>query len=487
MLLTEVEAPPVPRSRPGARARRPKRRRAPTLRGALLITTLGALLPGVGFLYARRRVLGWAVLAGAVAVVGAAAWWLPRDLQSALDFALDPARSRVGAGVLSVLLGLWLVVVVTTWLVVRPVPAPRWKTSLGSVFVGVLCLVVAVPSVVAARYAMVQADLVETVFGTDQSVTAPQHVTKADPWGGRRRLNVLLLGGDGGQGRIGVRTDSMILMSVNIRTGRAVTFSLPRNMMNAQFPANTQLHDLYPYGFTGPGDPGSWMLNAVYRDVPLMHPDLMGPSDNPGADALKLAIQGSTGLQVDYYVLVNLRGFQDLVDAMGGVTVNINTPVAVGGNTDAGIAPDDYLQPGPDQHLDGFHALWFARGRYGADDYQRMDRQRCMVQAIVAQASPLNMLRRFEAVAKASKELVYTDIPQQLLPALVDLALHVKDRRVKSVVFRSSEEFNPAAPDFTWLRQTVHDAIKTKPHGGHHNPHPAEDSKAACAYTGPTQ
>jgi LCP family protein required for cell wall assembly len=378
-------------------------------------------------------------------------------------------------------------VVVATWLVVRPVPAPRWKTLLGSVFVGVLCLVVAVPSVVAARYAMVQADLVETVFGTDQSATVPQHVTKADPWGGRRRLNILLLGGDGGQGRIGVRTDSMILMSVNIRTGRAVTFSLPRNMMNAQFPDHTQLHDLYPYGFTGPGDPGSWMLNAVYRDVPLMHPDLMGPSDNPGADALKLAIQGSTGLQVDYYVLVNLRGFQDLVDAMGGVTVNINTPVAVGGNTDAGIAPDDYLQPGPDQHLDGFHALWFARGRYGADDYQRMDRQRCMVQAIVAQASPLNVLRRFEAVAKASKELVYTDIPQQLLPALVDLALHVKDRRVKSVVFRSSEEFNPGDPDFTWLRQTVHDAIKTKPHSGHHHPRPAEDSKAACAYTGPAQ
>ena len=121
------------------------------------------------------------------------------------------------------------------------------------------------------------------------------------------------------------------------------------------------------------------MLNAVYREVPILYPHILGKSANEGADAIKQAFEGATGLPVDYYVLINFQGFQQMVDAIGGVTVNINEPVAVNGDTDAGIPPTRYLQPGPDQHLDGFDALWFSRGRYGADDYQRMDRQRCMV------------------------------------------------------------------------------------------------------------
>lgn len=478
-------APRPVRPRGGARARRPTRRRAPTARGALLVTVAGAVVPGLGFLYSRRRVLGYAVLAGALVTAGLAFWFLPHDLSSALEFAADPRRSRIVAVGLGVALGAWVAVVVLTFLVVRPVPSPRWKLWGSAVFVGALCLVVAVPTAVAARYAVVQADLVETVFAPQRSETVPVDVSPVDPWGGRNRVNVLLLGGDGGEGRDGVRTDSMILMSVNTNSGRAVTFSLPRNMMNAPFPAGSELQALYPYGFGGIGDPGSWMLNAVYRQVPILHPDVLASSDNPGADALKLAVEGTTGLKVDYYFLVNLKGFQNLIDAMGGVTVNINTPVAVGGNTDLGIPPDDYLDPGPDQHLNGFEALWFARGRYGSDDYQRMDRQRCMVDAIVEQANPVNMLRRFGAVASAGKDMIFTDLPQDLLPAFVDLALDVKDRRVKSVVFRSSAEFNPAAPDFEWVQATVHDALTKRGSGaGGKGQNPGEDPDSVCEYQG---
>ena len=107
---------------------------------------------------------------------------------------------------------------------------------------------------------------------------------------------------------------------------------------------------------------------------------------------MKQAVAGTLGVPVDYYVLVNLEGFKEIVDAMGGVTVNVNEPIAIDGDTDAGIPPVDYLEPGPDQRLDGFQALWFARGRWGSDDYQRMLRQRCMVDAIIAEANPLNLL-----------------------------------------------------------------------------------------------
>jgi polyisoprenyl-teichoic acid--peptidoglycan teichoic acid transferase len=484
--LSSTAEPPIlgrPRTTPGARARRPVRRRAPKLRGALLLTGLSALLPGSGYLYSGRKGLGWAVLVPSVVGAILAVWLAPRDLHSALVFAFDPQRLTTAAALLAVGLMAWIAVVVTTFLMIRPLHIERWKTWSGAVFVGVLCIAVAAPVTMAARYAMVQADLVTTVFSDDQSATTPTDVTEEDPWGGRGRVNVLLLGGDGGEGRIGVRTDSMILASMDTETGKTVTFSLPRNMMFAQFPPSSPLHDLYPDGFTGEGDAGDWMLNAVYRQVPLLHPHILGDSDNEGADAIKLAVQGSTGLRVDYYVLVNLAGFRELVDAMGGVTVNINTPVAIGGSVDHGRPPEDYLDPGPNQHLDGYEALWFSRGRWGSDDYQRMERQRCMIDAIIDEANPANLLRRYQALAAAGKEIVHTDIPRQLVPAFVELALKTKDTRVKSVVFRSSDDFYPGDPDFSWMQETVKKALAPHPKKPNaHRPETEVDNADACAY-----
>jgi LCP family protein required for cell wall assembly len=205
------------------------------------------------------------------------------------------------------------------------------------------------------------------------------------------------------------------------------------------------------------------MLNAVYGQVPILHPGLLGSSDNEGADAIKLAVAGSLGIRVHYYALVNLQGFREVVDAIGGVTVNINQPVPIGGSQDRGVPPVGYLEPGPDQRLDGFEALWFARGRYGLDDYDRMLRQRCLVQAMIEEAHPFNLLRRYQRLAAAGKEIARTDIPSELLPAFVDLIRKVKGAQVTSIAFVSSGEFYPGDPDFEWLRAQVQKALKPTP------------------------
>ncbi|MGA9745836.1 MAG: LCP family protein, partial [Nocardioides sp.] len=414
-------------------------------------------------------------------LLGLAAWYALTAPGVVLDVLFDPARLQIVAIALGVGFALWLIVVVTTYTMVRPEPRRRSQTALGTAFVVVLSLSVAAPVLFGARYAMVQADLVETVFEDNRSATAPdlpepEKVTEEDPWGGQERVNVLLLGGDGGVHREGVRTDTMILLSLDTRSGRTTMFSLPRNMMNAQFAAGSPLQELYPSGFTGYGDPAEWMLNAVYRNVPALHPGLLGKTDNEGADALKLAVSGSLGVPVDYYLLVNLQGFRQIVDAMGGVTVNINDPIPVGGNTDLGILPDRYLEPGPDQRLDGFDALWFSRGRYGSDDYQRMERQRCMIDAIIDEANPLNLLRRYQALAAAGKRIVRTDIPRVLLPAFVDVALKAKGAEVRSVVFRSSSEFFPGDPDFTWMQEVVQKGLE-----------PPRDRRPGPGQTRPTE
>jgi LCP family protein required for cell wall assembly len=472
--------------RPGRRALRPAERRTRGLGGTLGLTFVGAVVPGTGYLFAGRKAAGWIVLAGWAVIAGGVGWYFGSNWRRVIELALDPTALKITAAVIAVLLTVWVVVVWTSYRMIRPRERPRWHTAVGNVSVILVCVVMALPVLQATRYAVATADAVDNVFGDNASATTPDDVSEENPWGDRKRVNVLLLGGDGGKGRDGVRTDSVILLSIDTRTGRTVTFSLPRNMEKAQFPPDSPLAEVYPYGFSSgtPGD-GDYMLNAVYRNVPSLHPGVLGKSSNEGADALKQAVEGTLGIPVEYYVLVNLDGFKQIVDALGGVTVNVNEPVAIGGNTDAGIPPDDYLEPGPDQHLDGFHALWYARGRWGSDDYERMERQRCMIDAIIASADPSNLLIRYLDLVKAGKEIVYTDIPQHLAPSFVDLALKVKDAgKFKSVVFKRSDEFNSGDPDFDYVHDRVYKALhpKKRPKSGNTSVTRPDDTTDACAY-----
>ena len=454
----DVAASGSPEQVTGGRRRAPRRfRRATTVPRALGVTALGALLPGAGYVWSGRR-LGYLLMFPAIGALGVLIAWV-QELDHAVHLAFDPDRLRVVVAVVGVLLVVWFLSVLTTWLMVRPGRLGRLGNGAGAVLVTVACVAATLPVVQGMRYAMTKADLVQTVFEHNESATAPKDVTEKDPWGGRDRVNVLLLGGDGGQGREGVRTDTMILLSMSTRTGRAVMFSLPRNMMNAQFPEDSPLHDLFPDGFRGEGDPGSWMLNAVYRQVPALYPRILGKSANEGADALKQAVAGSLGTRVDYYLLVNLDGFKDIVDAVGGVTVNVNEPVAIQGNTDRGIPPVGYIQPGPDQHLDGYHALWFARGRWGSDDYQRMLRQRCVINALIDELDPLTMLQQYQDLARTGKKILRTDIPRTLLPAFVDLGGAVKGHPVTSIAFVNSDRFFSGDPDFAWMQSVVDAAL----------------------------
>src|SRR5690606_2336402 len=174
--------------------------------------------------------------------------------------------------------------------------------------------------------------------------------------------------------------------------------------------------------------------------------------------AMKRGVGAGLGLRIDYFVMLNLEGFQKLIDALGGITVNVNTRVPIGGSDERGIPPKDWIEPGPNRHLDGFHALWFARGRYGSSDYARMERQRCVIKAIVDQAEPARLLRRFESVIESSTDIIETDIPSERLPAFVDLALLVKDAELNSVVF-NDKVINPADPDYDLIRKKVRAAL----------------------------
>ena len=471
--------PEPPRGKPRARS----------VPRALGVVLLGALVPGAGLLWARRW-SGLLLLLPTLGAIGLAVYgYVEVGLRPMLDVAFDPTTlttvALVGAGVTLV----WSTSLLLTYLAVRPEPRTRVRAFFGTLLAFVVVIALAGPPAVAIRYAVVQADLVHTVFEDNQAATTtvvPREITRTDPWGGLRTVSVLLLGGDYGPGRTGVRTDTAVLVRADIPTGNVVMFSLPRNLMNAQFPTTSPLHDLYPEGFQGYGDPGSWMLNAIYGMVPQLHPGVLGTSANEGADAVKQAVEGSLGIPVDYYALVNLGGFRQLVEAMGGVTVDINEYVAVQGDQSAGIPPEEWLHPGPAQHLDGYHALWFARGRYGSSDYSRMLRQRCLIGDLIEEADPVTLLRRYQALAKAGKAIVQTDIPARLLPAFVELGLRTKDADVRSVAFISSEEFFSGDPDFDWMREKVRKAIAAQDEPAPTEPPPAPTSPSPTSPASPS-
>jgi polyisoprenyl-teichoic acid--peptidoglycan teichoic acid transferase len=443
----------------------------------LRLTTLGAVLPGTAFLAAGYRRVGWALLGGLVALIALGAWLATAGQHIAVRMAVSPTGLLLIIAAAVGLAIVWSLVVIAQYRVLAPDSTTHGQHVIGAVLVTLLSLGVALPAFEAAHLAAVQRNLITGLFGDDvESATVPVEAA-VNPWGDKKRVNVLLLGGDGGDGRTGVRTDTVIVASIDTETGATTTFSLPRNLEELPFPEDSPLHEVYPDGFWA-GSESESLLNAVYRNGPAEYPDILGPTDNPGADFLKLGVGEALGLTIDYYVLVNLEGFSQLIDALGGITVNVNYYVPIGGEPSLGHLPDDYIAPGPDQHMNGERALQFARGRFGLSDYQRMDRQRCMINAIVEAADPMTLLSRYQQIAATTQDIVTTDIPQSVVGDFADLALKVKDAGIQSVVFDDTV-IRPAYPDFDKVQGLVQDALATTP-----NPTPAPTPAGEAATGG---
>src|SRR5215207_7070944 len=495
---------------PGRPASTPPGRDRPTppagdFRRTVVYTIAGTALPGLGLIAARRRIAGWIILGVFLAVLATLAVWATLDLQGLVSLAVRPAVLRALTVGLILLALAWVGVVVTSHLTLRTRPTQTQRIA-GGILVGALAFAVTAPMAVASRYTYDQANLVTKVFGSEKDTKSATRPTlppagpsqagqpqSQDPWANKPRLNILMLGGDAGPNRTGTRTDTVILASIDTRTGNTTLFSLPRNTARMPFPADSRLHKYYPKGFTGGnGNNAEYFLNSMYDNVPANVPkDVLGPTDNLGADALKLSVGEALGLPVDYYVLINLQGFTKLINALGGITVNINSYIPIGGDTDRGIPPKEYLKPGANQKLDGYHALWYARGRYGSSDFDRMDRQRCVINAIIKQANPTNMLARYEDVVKAGKDIVRTDMPQEVLPLMVDLSMRVKDGNVRSIVFKHGEAgFYATNPNYSLMRKRVKAALdeskdptasKSTKKSSSRSPR-SEDVNDSCAY-----
>jgi LCP family protein required for cell wall assembly len=245
-------------------------------------------------------------------------------------------------------------------------------------------------------------------------------------WDGLDRLNILLLGGDAGAGRTGIRTDTMIVVSIDPATGDVAMFGIPRNWSRVPLPAGMGVWDCNCF---------PRLLNDLYI-AGSEYPDAFPGPGTPGENAIKAGIGELLGIPIHYYALVTLDGFVGIVDALGGVDIDV--PFRIVDETyphEDGVTIEyvDIL-PGP-QHLDGHLALAYVRARRHADDYARMGRQRCVLDAVLEQSDPAELLLAYPRIAGVLEETLQTDIPLSRIPDLIDLLPVVDLDSIVSVRF----------------------------------------------------
>ncbi|MEV1168005.1 LCP family protein [Nonomuraea sp. NPDC049784] len=417
----------------------------------MALTFASALLWGVAHLAAERRKTGLALMFGHVAMLAGVLTLFTAYSANLLSLAVQP-HWLVWLTVALVMIALaWTGVIVWSFVLVRPPSADTVGRFLTTTLTVALCALVLTPTVYAARLAYLSRDVVNTLFSTASSTP----VMAQDPWNGASRVNFLLLGGDAAPGRPGVRTDSMTVASVDTETGATVLFGLPRNLQNVHFsdgPARAR----FPYGFTGDGPSTPGLLNEIYQfaeDNPDMVPGVA--KGKRGATLLKQTISDILGIDVNYYALVDMKGFAEIIDAMGGVKVTIKEPIVYGRWREG-------LLPTGTRRLSGQEALWYGRSRTDSDDYVRMGRQKCLLNAVAKQADALTVLNSFEQLAAATKRAISTDLPQELLPAVVGLAQKVKDTKIRSLSF-VPPLINTVYPDWSLIRHKVAEALKARP------------------------
>ncbi|GAA2749867.1 LCP family protein [Amnibacterium kyonggiense] len=423
------------------------------------LTALHLLIPGSAQTLAGSRrigrvalglwLLGWAVLLVAVVL-----WFLlPQVL-------LSIPTNAVGLTLLQLAVVAWgigwaLLTLDTVRLLRLHRVAPVGRAVLGG-----LLAVALVIGVGGAGWGAWAAGVARSTIGSTFASTR-----MAAPADGR--YNILLLGGDAGPGRSGLRPDSISVVSLNALTGDMVSFGLPRDTNHIPFSDGSPMRRLYPdgYGTGGRCNVDVCQLNSIYTEAQLkeqkLYPDAVKDHSSAGIEATREAVEGALGIPIQYYVLVDMTSFEPLIDAMGGVTVTVKERLPVGGHIVNGklTGVKVWIEKGT-RHLDGNKALWFARSRYGSrlGDYDRMARQRQLEEAMLHQMNPLTLLTRFDKIAKSGSNAVQTDLPQGLLGVIAGAAVQSRSQKTKDVEF-VKPHYDPAEPDWSRIHRVVQETL----------------------------
>ncbi|WP_460476596.1 LCP family protein [Brachybacterium huguangmaarense] len=457
----------------GAVAERGRRRAAVpegSLPRAAGWTVLTSVLPGAGLVPTRMRTLGWLLLAVVVlTIAGLGLWfWLGDPVPTLLGL-VTQRDVLIGVLVLVVIVGVvWLLQILAANLAHNARERlAGGRRALSVLLALVLMAGVGMPFAMGAH----RVYAAQTLLGDTQVFGGAKDThdisTGKDPWANIDRINVMLLGQDAGADRTGTRPDTIMVASIDTKTGRTALFSIPRNLQYVRFPEGTPEAEAFPEGFDAFGKDEN-LINAVWTWADD-NTDLFPGDPEPGLTATRHAVEQTLGLKIDYYAMVDLEGFQDLVNAIGGVDFDVERRIPIGGGTNqatGGKYPiTGWIEPGK-QHLDGYNALWYARSREGSDDNDRMCRQQRMIRTVTEQADPTTLALAFPQLVTATQNNIQTDIPPARIDAFVELAQRVQKGGFESHPLTrdidapdSNSWHERGHPDWDYVHQWVQESI----------------------------
>lgn len=230
-------------------------------------------------------------------------------------------------------------------------------------------------------------------------------------WSQRERVNILLLGVDQRPDEEGPwRSDTMIVVSVDPKTMMAGALSIPR--------------DLY-VDIPGYGD----------RRVNMAH--FLGdaydyPGGGPGL-AMK-TVEYNLGVPIHYYVRIDFQGFREIVDYLGGITINVEEEIWDYRYPDGQYGYTTIHIPAGTQHMDGQMALQYARTRHSGTDFDRLRRQQQVLMAMRDKALRLDLIPRIPALASAMGQTVSTNLQLGEVVTLAQIAAGIDAEDIRFAV-----------------------------------------------------
>ncbi len=225
----------------------------------------------------------------------------------------------------------------------------------------------------------------------------------------RDRVNILLLGVDRRPGESGpTRTDTMIVVTLDPESLTAGMLSIPRDLW-VEVP-----------GF------GEHRINTAH----FLGDRYSYPGG--GAALAMRTVEYNLGVPIHYYARINFQGFRDIVDTLGGVTVEVPREII-----DTQYPTDDYGYttiriPAGLQHMDGDVALRYVRTRHGSSDFDRVLRQQQVLLAMRERALRLDILPRLPDLIRTMGYTASTDMTPTDILALAQIGAEIDLDRIKA-------------------------------------------------------
>ncbi len=231
------------------------------------------------------------------------------------------------------------------------------------------------------------------------------------------RLNVLLLGLRGvSDPNGGLLTDTMMVASINLKSGGVALISIPRDLY-VEMPNHDYKRKINEAYVLGIEDRKDWKAGLEYA---------------------KKAASNVTGLDIHYAVSVDFNAFKEIIDILGGVTITLDRPFSELGQFEEGPI---YLSAGK-QTIDGDTALLFSRARFSSSDFDRAKRQQQVLLAAKEKAMGLGVLSnplKIISILDSIGNHIKTDAELWEIQEMAVLAKRIDSSKVKQKVFDTTE------------------------------------------------